>query len=407
MPDIPETVTPPAYGFGMTSTAPPDRPSPGDGASVRILHTGDWQLGMTRHFLDADAQARFTGARIDAIRQLGDIARARSCEAIVVAGDVFETNHVGRRIVVRALEAMRHTGVEVLLLPGNHDPLDASSVYRSPTFVAHKPANVVVLDGTAPHVLPSGAEVVGAPWPTKRPVLDLCAAAVDGLVADGTLRVLVGHGAVDALAREGHDPARIAMAPLTAALVDGRIHYVALGDRHSLTVLDDTGRVAYAGAPEPTAFDEVDPGKALVVDVSADGVRTEAVSVASWRFATVELQIDDRDGVDALCALLDALEAKDTTIVRLGLQGSVSLDVDAALATALDARRDVFAAVEWWEAGSDLVRRPDVADLESLELVGSSRLAALELKASAGDDGTDQEALDALALLHRLAGSAA
>lgn len=391
----------------MTSTVPPTLPVPGDGPSVRILHTGDWQLGMTRHYLDADAQARFTGARIDAIRQLGELARDRSCVAVVVAGDVFETNHVARRIVVRALEAMRHTGVQILLLPGNHDPLDASSVYRSPTFLAHKPDNVVVLDGSAPHVLASGVEVIGAPWPTKRPVLDLCAAAVDGLCADDTLRILVGHGAVDTLARDGNDPARIAMASLAAALDDGRIHYVALGDRHSLTVLEDAGRVAYAGAPEPTAFDEVDPGKALVVEVSGTGVRTEAVSVASWRFVTIEAPVDGHGDVDDLCDRLDALDAKDTTIVRLGLRGSVSLDADAALAAALEARRDVFAAIEWWDLGTDLVRRPDATDLDSLDLVGSSRQAALELKAIAGDHGSDDEALDALALLHRLAASAA
>jgi DNA repair exonuclease SbcCD nuclease subunit len=391
----------------MTSIRPAHASTSVDGPSARILHTGDWQLGMTRHYLDTDAQARFTGARIDVIRRLGDLARERSCEAIVVAGDVFETNMVSRRIVVRALEAMRHAGVQVLLLPGNHDPLDPASVYRSPTFLAHRPDNVVVLDGGAPHVLASGVEVIGAPWRTKRPISDLCADALGGLDADGTVRVLVGHGAVDSLARDGHDPARISMAALAAALDDGRVHYVALGDRHSLTTLDAAGRIAYAGAPEPTAFDEVDPGKALVVDVAGGGVQVEAVSVAAWRFVTVEARVEGLDDVVALGDQLDGLGDKDTTIVRLGLHGAVSLDVDAALASAIDVRRDVFAAVEWWDAGSALVRRPEVGDLDGLELVGSSRLAALELTARAGDEGGDAEALDALALLHRLAGSAA
>ena len=38
---------------------------------MRFLHTADWQLGMTRHFLDADAQARFTAARMDVIGRIG------------------------------------------------------------------------------------------------------------------------------------------------------------------------------------------------------------------------------------------------------------------------------------------------------------------------------------------------
>ncbi len=393
----------------MTSTTPPTPPTSGRGRSVRILHTGDWQLGMVRHFLDVDAQARFTAARVDAIRRLGEHARAHGCRAVVVAGDVFETNQVSRRVVVRALDAMADVGLPVLLLPGNHDPLDPGSVYRSPTFEANRPANVVVLDGSAPHVLEPGVEVVAAPWRTKRPDRDLCAAAVAGLPADGTLRVLVGHGAVDTLSRDAHDRARIAVSDLVAALDDGRVHYVALGDRHSLTDVSGDGRIAYAGAPEPTAFDEVDAGRALVVDVAADGVTATPVQVASWRFATVEAQVDDESDLEALRSRLDQLPDKDITILRLGLRGSISIDVGAALDSLVDDLRDAFAAVEEWAAGSELVRLPDVADLDALGLVGSSRHAAIDLQRRAADRDGDQArtALDALALLHRLARPAA
>ena len=34
--------------------------------AVRFPHTSDWQLGMTRHFLEGEAQARYSAARIDA-----------------------------------------------------------------------------------------------------------------------------------------------------------------------------------------------------------------------------------------------------------------------------------------------------------------------------------------------------
>ena len=38
-----------------------------------FLHTGDWQLGMTRHFFSEEVQARFAQSRFDAIRELGQI----------------------------------------------------------------------------------------------------------------------------------------------------------------------------------------------------------------------------------------------------------------------------------------------------------------------------------------------
>ena len=54
------------------------------------------------------------------------------------------------------------------------------------------------------------------------------------------------------------------------------MHYVALGDRHSTTEVGGTGRIWYSGAPEPTAYDEIDPGNVLIVDLSADAVTRRA-----------------------------------------------------------------------------------------------------------------------------------
>jgi hypothetical protein len=34
--------------------------------SLRFLHTSDWQLGMTRHFLSEGAQEKYSQARFDA-----------------------------------------------------------------------------------------------------------------------------------------------------------------------------------------------------------------------------------------------------------------------------------------------------------------------------------------------------
>ena len=69
---------------------------------VRFLHTSDWQLGVTRHVLDADAQARWTAARFEGIRKLGAIAADEKCEFIVVVGNIFGSNQVDQRQIARA-----------------------------------------------------------------------------------------------------------------------------------------------------------------------------------------------------------------------------------------------------------------------------------------------------------------
>ena len=70
---------------------------------VKFLHTADWQIGMARHYLDHDAQARFSAARLDAIERMARLAIDEQCVFVVVCGDVFESNQVQRQVLVRGL----------------------------------------------------------------------------------------------------------------------------------------------------------------------------------------------------------------------------------------------------------------------------------------------------------------
>ena len=368
---------------------------------VRFVHTADLQLGMSRRFLSPEAQARFAQARIDVVRALGSLAAAEDCEFVVVAGDVFEANQLDRQVVARSVEALAAVPVPVYLLPGNHDPFDAGSLFVS----VPMPANVTVLSSPGVVVVRPGVELVAAPWTSKRPLCDLLGAALRDAPppAPGVVRIAVGHGAVDALAPDRDNPARISLAGLEAAPV----HYVALGDRHSTTRVGAGGRVWYSGAPEATDFDEVDPGNVLVVSVDAAGSRPEVVPhrVGRWRFVRQAFSVDGADDVAALASWLAGQEDKAETIVRLDLSGTVSLAERARLDAVLEQAVPLFAAIDVWEADGGVVVLPDEADLFDLGLAGFARAAMDELEA-AGAAG-DEEARDALSLLYRLARGAA
>ena len=371
---------------------------------VRFVHTGDWQLGMTRHFLRGEAQARFDAARLDAVRRIGSLASSEGCAFVVVCGDVFESNHLDRQRVVRALEAMGEVPVPLYLLPGNHDPLDPASVYRSTTFVDHRPTNVHVLDGSGPVPVAPGVELVGAPWTSKRPDHDLVGAACATLPVDGVVRVVAGHGALDVLSPDRTDRARISLDAAETALRQGRAHYVALGDRHSRTDVGSTGRVRYAGAPEPTDFVEVDPGHALVVELGPTACEVTSHRIGTWRFVEHRHHLEGPADVTALAKWFHDLVAKDRTAVRLTLSGLLSLDAHARLVEVLDHQRDLLAALVQWEKMSDLVVVPAGDDLSRLELRGFAAAACAQLQQAAAGGGADREvAADALVLLHRLA----
>jgi DNA repair exonuclease SbcCD nuclease subunit len=358
---------------------------------------------MTRRFLDDDAQARYAQARIDGLTAIGRIAAAEQAEFVVVAGDVFETNRVRPRTVGRALQAMASIPVPIFLLPGNHDPLDAATVYRSPTFLRSVPPNVVVLDSSDLVDVRDGVQIVGAPWMTKRPLLDLVGAACDPLVADPTrARILVGHGAVDYMG-EFHDPSTIRLAAAEAAITDGKVQYIALGDRHSTTQVGETGRIWYAGAPEPTAHDETDAGNVLLVDLEDGTCTVTPRPIGTWRFVADTLDLDAASGPETLLDRLDRLPAKDRSIVRLTLLGVLSLTQYTRLQEIIEEAREVFGSIEEWEPTSRLLVRPEDDDFADLGLSGFAKNAVARLRAEAASVGPDAEtARDALSLLVRL-----
>lgn len=375
---------------------------------MKFLHTADWQLGMTRHFLDPDAQPRYTAARIDAIRRLGEIAAAQDCDFVLVCGDVFESNAVSPRIISRSLEAMRSIPVPIYLLPGNHDPLDASSIYTSAAFLAARPDNVYVLSEPGCHEVGAGVEIVAAPWFSKRPLTDLVAEVTSNLVADGTLRIMAAHGSTDTLSPDAANPALIHMAALEAALKDGRIHYVALGDRHSPTSVGTSGRVWYSGAQEVTDYDEIDPGHVLVVDMEIGSVpQVTKHQVGEWSFLDLSAHMNGPDDLQSLEGSLTSYAAKERKVVRLSLTGTLGLKDKAALDALLDSHTKLFAALNLWQRHTHLAVHLDGDELTDLGVSGFAGAAVAELSRLArSDDGQAIAAQNALSLLYRLAGGA-
>jgi DNA repair exonuclease SbcCD nuclease subunit len=374
---------------------------------MRFLHTADWQLGMTRHFLAGDAQPRYSAARRDAVAGLGALAAEVGAEFVVVAGDVFEHNQLAPQVIGQSLEAMRAIGIPVYLLPGNHDPLDASSVFTSALFTAECPDNVVVLDRAGIHQVRPGLEIVAAPWRSKAPTTDLVADVLDDLDAGPVTRVLVAHGGVDVLDPDREKPSLIRLDRLEEALARGAVHYAALGDKHSLTQVGDSGRVWYSGSPEVTNFDDVEsnPGHVLVVDIDeTNAVSVTARHVGHWRFVTLHREVDTSRDIADLDINLDQMPDKDRTVVRLALTGSLTVTDRAALDACLDRYGRLFAHLRTWDSHTDLAVIPADGEFTDLGIGGFAAAAVDELVAAARGDDTDSagDAQAALALLLRL-----
>ncbi|WP_453985895.1 metallophosphoesterase family protein [Brevibacterium casei] len=377
---------------------------------MRFIVTGDWQLGMTAHFLSAEARPRYQRARLDAIRRIGELAAEEGAEFVLVCGDVFESNQLDRAIVARTFDVLNDFTVPVVLLPGNHDPLDASSIYDSQPFVARQPAGVTVLRDSMPFEVVPGVEIVGAPWFSKRPLTDLVASATADLaeVPPGTVRIIAGHGAVSSLDPDRESLATIDEANLRHVLDSGRAQFIALGDRHATYSVTD--RIWYPGSPEVTSRREDDPGNVLLVDIDpqSHAVSVEKVHVGQWAFTVIEADVDSDDDVSALEARLAAIPDKDRTAVWLVLTGTLSTAAKARLDEVLDHAGDLFALVSLWERHSDIAVVAADEDFAGLGLSGYLQESLDELAdRAAGDDPSATTAQDALGLLYRFARSGA
>lgn len=372
----------------------------GYGRYMRFVATADWQLGMTAHYLGDEARPRFAQARIDAIRSIGRVAAAHDASFVLVCGDVFESNQLDRAVVARAFDALREVAVPVWLLPGNHDPLDAASIYRSREFVEGCPDHVYVLDAPGVHAVVDGIEIVAAPWFSKAPLSDLVAEALaDVEPAEGVVRIVAGHGTTLGIDRT--DPAGISESSLAESLAAGKAQFAVLGDRHSTTRVAD--RIWYPGAPEVTSRREDDPGNVLVVELDGDAVNVQSVPVGTWTYVHHDASLDSLDDVAALRKWLADQPTKDRTAVWLSLTGTLTVGAKAALDDVIDRAGDLYALVEFWDRHTDLAVLPADGEFADLGLSGFAQEAVDELVGSL-DGASGDAARDALGLLYRLSG---
>lgn len=90
---------------------------------VVVVHSSDLHV-------DDDYTARiYGGDGTKGLRRVLDAARAVSADVVVLAGDLFEHNRLPLNLLDRTARLLDDSGMAVVILPGNHDPLVSESVY--------------------------------------------------------------------------------------------------------------------------------------------------------------------------------------------------------------------------------------------------------------------------------------
>jgi DNA repair exonuclease SbcCD nuclease subunit len=322
-----------------------------------------------------------------------------AADFIVVCGDVFESNLIDRKVVLRACEAMSRAKVPIYLLPGNHDPLNITSPYNSAAFRESKPENVHIITDNEPFLVADNVELVGAPWRQRTSLSDLANEAAARLEPKpGIRRILVGHGESSTMAMGRLDPSIIEISSLEKHVALNAVTYVALGDRHSCGACGATGRIWYSGSLLATDFREVDPGNIILVDLDGE-VKVTKHRITEWRFLEEEIEFNDDADLSLLETTLASVQWKDTTVLRLTLRGTLTLNGIGDMGTILSKHADVFAALEADDRGIvTAITEKDRMEYSGFVLATYDRLTTM---AKGGGEEAAQ-AKDALSLLYRI-----
>ena len=371
---------------------------------THILHTADWQIGRQYGQFDSDDAAMLAEARYDAVARIAELAAQRGVDAVLVAGDVFDTQGISDRGIRRLFGALGAYAGPWVMIAGNHDAALADSVWTRAIQLGCVPANVHVPLRAGVVDLPGANLAVLAAPLTQRHTYDDVTQAFDLMESEaGRVRVGLAHGSVTGRLPDTIDATNPIAADRAAR---ARLDYMALGDWHGCLRVDE--RCWYAGTPEQDRFRGNEPGYVLDVRIAGPGAAPEVERVALGRYRwsawreTLSLPTD----AQALADRLAALRGED--VLKLELAGHVGMPgwelLQRAAGEAAAQARALLCDF------SGLLLEPDEADFAQLGASGYVAEVAAQLQAmqaAPGDEAQAAVASEALRLLLRMQREAA
>ena len=293
---------------------------------IKLLHAADLHLDSPFSGLSPEQAAARRKEQRELPAKLAELCRIHGCDALLLAGDVFDGESVAPETVEALLAAFAACPCPVFLAPGNHDPLSAASPYRTERW----PVNVHIFASRAisPVELPEQhCRVFGAGFESAYE-----SGLLGGFSApqDGWVNVMVLHG--DAL-----NPNSPYNAVTKEQIAASGLRYLALGHIHQSSGLLRAGHTAYAwpGCAMGRGFDELGQKGAYLGEVSDSGVRLDFLPLHGRSYEILRVEAGD----DALAAVTAALpEDTQNDIYRVILTGEAEPVETAALQAALAPR---------------------------------------------------------------------
>lgn len=252
---------------------------------ARILHTADLHLGVKLSGLGKAGNEVRVSIKAT-LTYIINMAIEEKVDAVVIAGDLFDSNQVSSSLIRFALgEIGRLDEIPCVILPGTHDCLEEGSVLMSLN-QHEKPVNLsVFLDPENPVIRLEDKNLTFYGMPnmasrsTKNPVTSVQRVEHDGK------HILLAHGSYMIPEKTAADDHPFSLDDIDNSGFD----YIALGHWHSFFELPTTKtKAAYCGSPEPMAFDQTGAGHVAIVNIG-NQVTIEKRAVGRTKWQEIEL----------------------------------------------------------------------------------------------------------------------
>ena len=370
--------------------------------TITFIHSSDLQIGKVFRYVDDATMGLLQEARLGAITRLGELAVEQSVSHVLIAGDVYDKEALSPHSLRQPLERMRSfAAVQWHLLPGNHDPHRPNGLWDQ-LLKRGLPENVRAHITAKPFFLEEDAVVLlPAPLQHRHTLNDLTEYMDQVKLPNDVIRVGMAHGTVRGFGSDDKDipnfinPDR----PMHAGL-----SYLALGDWHGQRKIND--RCWYSGTPEVDAFDVIDGGQALVVQIEGPNTNpiVTPVPISKYSWSKFEEKVNGEDDVDYIVSKLrSATDDPEHMLIDLRVEGALSLESRRYFHEQVT--DGVSAAFCYMRVDDQqLLPKPTDEDLNQIDRGGFVRVAAEELRtlAEVGDEAsiTASDALQRLYIEH-------
>ncbi len=291
---------------------------------MKIIHCADLHLdSKLESNLSADKAKIRRDELLDTFERLVEFAEQQGVSVIMIAGDMFDKNHIRKLAKNRTLEIMEsHPYVTFLYLKGNHDKTDFLSDLEGEI-----PQNLKTFSdeewtsysfGEEDEVVITGREINKNNSKMLATNLILDQSKVNIVMLHGQEANYVGNDKTEVINLNDYK--------------NKYIDYLALGHIHSYKneKLDERGEYCYSGCLEGRGFDECGDKGFVLLDIHDSVIDSEFIPFAYRKLHEIPVEITPEMDMPAILAAIEgaisAISEKD--LVKVVLQGNTDMDFD-------------------------------------------------------------------------------